>query len=171
MVIKCVIQSTVTDLQMLVNPSNEMKEIFRRIYNKESLAGIGTSGSSSIFGGGSTSSSGSLFGGNTSANLFGVRPATAAPSGSIFGGSTGGGSNLFGGSGSAPQQSSSIFGGSGSASLFGAPAQSQSVFGSPAQQSGDNLNKKVFFAETLKLKKFVFWYVRKLFFYDWDPGG
>ncbi len=26
--------------QMLYNPSNEMKEIFRRIYNKESLAGI-----------------------------------------------------------------------------------------------------------------------------------
>jgi hypothetical protein len=29
-----------TKRQMLYNPSNEMREIFRRIYNKESLAGI-----------------------------------------------------------------------------------------------------------------------------------
>ncbi len=36
---------------MLVNPSNEMKEVFRRIYNKENLSGVatvfGTSGFSS----------------------------------------------------------------------------------------------------------------------------
>ena len=135
--------------QMLVNPSNEMREIFRRIYNKETLTGVSSvfgsagysssSGSGGLFGSQPKATTGSIFGGSPSAGIFGNRaPLTAAAtSSSIFGGS---GSSLFG-SGSQPQPQpqqqqpgSSVFGGSGT-SVFGSAAPP--AFGSSSGQYRD----------------------------------
>lgn len=133
------IQSYNAKRQSLLNPTPELKETLRRIYNKESLTG----------GGAFTSpvKSGSIFGGGTSAaapsTSFGGSPANNSQAKSIFGGSTFGSSastpsasNVFGSSPSAPQ-SSSLFGAQQQTSLFGGGSQppTSSIFGGTAAAS------------------------------------
>lgn len=144
----------------LVNPTEPMKEILRKIYNKENVQGFGNvfsnvqanpvgggggifgqpQSSSSIFGSGSAAS---IFGGPSSSNSIFGKPA-ASSGGSIFGSApaqTGlnNSSQPFGTTassssifGSAPSTQNSISGGAAHQSnSFIKPATSSSLFGQP----------------------------------------
>ena len=119
--------------QALANPTNELKEVFRKIYNKENLANIppnileqqqaGASGG--LFGGGGGQAS--VFGSNnSSSNPFGAKQSTG---GSIFGG--GGQSSTPGGNSNNLFQQKSTFGASaaGGASVFGGNQSSTNTSG------------------------------------------
>ena len=137
----------------LLTPSEAIKDILRKIYNKEAVnIPPGTNifqsgGGGSVFGGGGAG--GGLFGGQQQQqqSVFGAKPSVfgggasqpAQNTSSLFGGgnnSTQSAGSIFGGGGQTQAQSAgSIFGGqpkpqtsafgqSGQSSLFGAPAQS-----------------------------------------------
>ena len=70
-----------------------MKEVFRRVYNKETVppsatlfTNPGATSAGGIFGGGGAASPASIFGGGGGQSAFTTKPASAA---SIFGGGTG----------------------------------------------------------------------------------
>ena len=133
--------------QALTNPSNELKEVLRKIYNKEQLGNVppnlfdapksafgsstgGQNTSGGLFGGPTQQQSSSIFGGQKSSSVFGQSSTPNQSSASIFGGQSNAAST---------QPQSSIFGGSagGSSSLFG--GQQKTAFGAPAQPHVDVL--------------------------------
>ncbi len=124
----------------LLNPTEQIKEALRRIYNKESLAGVaplapiqqpgGGGGGGGIFGGGGAintssvfQSKPSIFGGGSSSStsstssVFG-KPAAAATQNNPFGG----GSSVFGAAPATTPSAASLFGG-------GSGQQQTSTFG------------------------------------------
>ena len=128
--------------QALLNPSNDLKEVLRKIYNKETLTNIppnifepqGSGGGT--FGG--QSSGGGLFGGQTQnqnqGSIFGGQKSAFGQSTPAVSQSS---SSIFGGQNTTTQQSSSIFGGSagGQSSLFGGQKTANSAFGGQPQNS------------------------------------
>jgi len=125
----------------LLNPSQEMKEVFRRVYNKETVppsatlfTNSGATSAGGIFGGGGAASPASIFGGGGGQSAFTTKPASAA---SIFGGGTGSTttqpSSIFGGPATTTSSTtlqSSVFGGGGTSQVFGQkPTIGQSIFG------------------------------------------
>ena len=104
----------------LRNPDQNIKSVLVKIYNKESIEGVGpgllssTSNSGGLFGGSSSSSSSSLFGTPKNSGSAGLFSSPSQSAGGIFGGGSSSGSGgLFSSNQGTQQQSGGLFGGQG----------------------------------------------------------